>query len=162
MYGKRRGKASKTAESYTESYTPNQILHPILHPKSPVNTGHLRHGCRKCRLFFKNFFCGKRNNGDFILRMLGIIKASIASLSLNDNNAEDAKHRTSLRQKYGCFASKVRMFASKKSDVFRNPDYCSTPFTTVAEKLPSGLYHLPLYGRLSLKEPSKQLPSERV
>ena len=55
---KTQGKASKTAESYTESYTPNQILHPILHPKSPVNAGHLRHGCRKCRLFFINFwFC---------------------------------------------------------------------------------------------------------
>ena len=24
-------------------------------------------------------------------------------------------------QKYGCFASKVRMFASKKSDVFKSP-----------------------------------------
>ena len=117
MYGKRREKASKTAESYTESYTPNQILHPILHPKAPVNTGYLRHGCRKCRLFFKNFFCGKRNNGDYILRMLGIIKASIASLSLNDNSAEDAKHRTSLgkstdvsHQKYGCLPQRSPMF----------------------------------------------------
>ena len=119
MYGKRREKASKTAESYTLSYTPNQILHPILHPKSPVNTGHLRHGCRKCRLFFKNFFCGKRNNGDFILRMLGIIKASIASLSQNDNSAEDAKHRTSLgkstdvlHRKYGCLPQRSPMFSN--------------------------------------------------
>ena len=118
MYGKRREKASKTAESYTESYTPNQILHPILHPKSPVNAGHLRHGCRKCRLFFINFFCGKRNNGDFILRMIGITKASIASLSLNDNSAEDAKHRTSLgkstdvsHQKYGCLPKRSPMFS---------------------------------------------------
>ena len=122
MYGKRREKASKTAESYTESYTPNQILHPILHPKSLVNTGYLRHGCRKCRLFFKNFFCGKRNNGDFILRVLGIIKASIASLSLNDNSAEDAKHRTSLgkstdvlHRKYGCLPQRSPMFSETQT-----------------------------------------------
>ena len=34
----------------------NAILHPILHPKSPINTGRLGHGCRKCRIFSKTFF----------------------------------------------------------------------------------------------------------
>ena len=38
----------------------NAILHPILHPKSPVNTGILGYGCRKCRIFFQNFFRGGR------------------------------------------------------------------------------------------------------
>ena len=38
----------------------NAILHPILHPKSPINTGRLGHGCRKCRIFSKTFFSGRR------------------------------------------------------------------------------------------------------
>mgnify|MGYP003522480090 CR=1 FL=1 len=117
--------------------TPNQILHPILHPKSLVNTGYLRHGCRKCRLFFKNFFCGKRNNGDFILRVLGIIKASIASLSLNDNSAEDAKHRTSLgkstdvlHRKYGCLPQRSPMFLISEKGKVLNTDLSDfTDFT---------------------------------
>ena len=36
----------------------NAILHPILHPKSPIITGLLGYGCRKCRIFFQNFFRG--------------------------------------------------------------------------------------------------------
>ena len=36
----------------------NAILHPILHTKSPVITGILGYGCRKCRIFFQNFFRG--------------------------------------------------------------------------------------------------------
>ena len=40
----------------------NAILHPILHPKSPINTGRLGHGCRKCRIFFQNFFRGERRD----------------------------------------------------------------------------------------------------
>ena len=73
----------------------NTILHPVLHRKSLVNTTCLGHGCRKCRIFFQNIFqreemqrAGSRKTSDFF------------------------------GQKYGCFASKVRMFASKKSDVF--------------------------------------------
>ena len=37
----------------------NAILHPILHPKSPIITGLLGYGCRKCRIFFQNFFRGE-------------------------------------------------------------------------------------------------------
>ena len=40
----------------------NTILHPILHPKSLVNTGILGHGCRKCRMFFQNFFQRERRD----------------------------------------------------------------------------------------------------
>ena len=77
----------------------NAILHPILHPKSPVNTGILGYGCRKCRIFSENFFCGERKS---------------------EGTHRPGSHKTSdfFGQKYGCFASKVRMFASKKSDVF--------------------------------------------
>ena len=73
----------------------HRILHPVLHPKSSVITIHFPLWCRKCRIFSKNFFrreemlhCGSCKTSDFF------------------------------GQKYGCFASKVRMFASKKSDVF--------------------------------------------
>ena len=38
----------------------NAILHPILHTKSPVITGILGYGCRKCRIFSKNFFCRRK------------------------------------------------------------------------------------------------------
>ena len=87
----------------------NAILHPILRPKSLVNTGILGYGCRKCRIFFQNFFRGgeKRHwSGGLGGRFTKLI------------------YRTPLKtsdffgQKYGCFASKVRMFTSKKSDVF--------------------------------------------
>ena len=50
------------------------ILHHILHPKSPVNTGILGYGCRKCRIFFQNIFQRERR----------------------DNGLGVAKHRTSL------------------------------------------------------------------
>ena len=73
----------------------NAILHPILHPKASVNTGRFGNGCRKCRIFSKTFFEGKNR------RCFGRSKTS-----------------DFFGQKYGCFASKVRMFASKKSDVF--------------------------------------------
>ena len=105
---KKKGKASlfglchgeKTKDEIQGYPTPENailhlILHPILHPKPPVNTGYSGHWCRKCRIFSKNFFrreemlhCGSCKTSDFF------------------------------GQKYGCFASKVRMFASKKSDVF--------------------------------------------
>ena len=77
----------------------NIILHPILHPKSPVNTEILGYGCRKCRIFSENFFCGERKS---------------------EGTHRPGSHKTSdfFGQKYGCFASKVRMFTSKKSDVF--------------------------------------------
>ena len=48
-------------------------------------------------MFFKNFFLG----GEEWKRCHGNVKTS-----------------DFFGQKYGCFASKVRMFASKKSDVF--------------------------------------------
>ena len=76
-----------------------RILHPILHPKSSVNTRNLTPWCRKCRRFSKTFFVeGERE------------KAVLRSGS--------SKTSDFFGQKYGCFASKVRMFSSKKSDVF--------------------------------------------
>ena len=33
-----------------------RILHPILHPNMPLFTGSFTTRCRKCRIFFKNFF----------------------------------------------------------------------------------------------------------
>ena len=73
----------------------NAILHPILHPKSPIITGILGYGCRKCRIFFQNIF-----------------------LCRETPQSGDCKTSDFFGQKYGCFASKVRMFPSKKSDVF--------------------------------------------
>ena len=35
-----------------------RILHPILHPNMPLFTGSFTTRCRKCRIFFKNFFWG--------------------------------------------------------------------------------------------------------
>ena len=73
----------------------NAILHPILHPKSPVNTGILGYGCRKCRIFFQNIFRRERRGSG-----LGV-----------------AKHRTSLgkstdvlHRKYGCLPQRSPMF----------------------------------------------------
>ena len=40
----------------------NAILHPILHRKSPIITGILGYGCRKCRIFFQNFFRRERRD----------------------------------------------------------------------------------------------------
>ena len=90
------------AKTYTNPTSYTYILHPILHPKMPANTGYLGYGCRKCRIFSKNFFCGERKR---------------------EGTHRPGSHKTSdfFGQKYGCFASKVRMFASKKSDVFEFP-----------------------------------------
>ena len=92
------GKAELWAPNLHQSYILHLILHPILHPKSPINTGRLGHGCRKCRIFSENFFCGERKS---------------------EGTHRPGSHKTSdfFGQKYGCFASKVPMFASKKSDV---------------------------------------------
>ena len=73
----------------------NPILHPILHPKTPVNTWCLGYGCRKCSFFQKLFF----QRGE-------------------TQRSGSCKTSDFFEQKYRCFASKVRMFASKKSDVF--------------------------------------------
>ena len=54
------GKAELWAPNLHQSYILHLILHPILHPKSPINTGRLGHGCRKCRIFSKTFFSGRR------------------------------------------------------------------------------------------------------
>ena len=78
----------------------DRILHPILHPKLSVNTGHPMPWCRKCRRFSKTFFVEGRAR-----RRSGISKTS-----------------DFFDTKYGCFASKVRMFASKKSDVLLLPE----------------------------------------
>ena len=50
------GKAELRSKKLHQSYILHLILHPILHPKSPINTGCLGHGCRKCRIFSKTFF----------------------------------------------------------------------------------------------------------
>ena len=73
-----------------------RILHPILHPKSVVNTGYLVPWCRKCRRFSKTFFVEERE------RLW----------------SRGCKTSDFFGTKYGCFALKVRMFSSKKSDVF--------------------------------------------
>ena len=76
-----------------------KILHPILHPKSSVNTGHLAPWCRKCRRISKTFFVeGGRKNA---MQRSGKCKTS-----------------DFFGQKYGCFAPKLQMFSSKKSDDF--------------------------------------------
>ena len=75
-------------EKWTILHPKKTILHPILHPKLPVKAGCLRYGCRKCRFFFKNFF----RRGE--IQRSGSCKTS-----------------DFFGQKYGCFASKVRMFA---------------------------------------------------
>ena len=72
------------------------ILHPILHPKSLVNTTGFADGCRKCSFFSETFFQG------------GGREARSGSCKTSDF----------FDRKYGCFAWKVRRFASKKSDVF--------------------------------------------
>ena len=68
------------------------------------------------------------------------------------------------RQNIGLLGAKVPMFGIESTDVclkevrcFLVPEvtYCSTPFTTVAKKLPLALYHLPSEGVPSLKVPSK-------
>ena len=100
-------KAKKVGCTYINPTPYTQILHPILHPKSSVNTGHPALSCRKCRRFSKTFFVGR---GKGRMRCSG---------------PEGAKHRTSLAKstdvlprKYGCFASKVRMFYLKSTDDF--------------------------------------------
>ena len=92
-------KAKKVSCTYINPTPCTRILHPILHPKSPVNTGNLTPWCRKCRRFSKTFFVeGEREKA---VQWSGNSKTS-----------------DFFGQKYGCFASKVRMFSSKKSDVF--------------------------------------------
>ena len=88
----------------------NAILHPILHRKSPIITGILGYGWRKCRIFFQNFFRGgeRRDIGP------GVKEGDLPSWFIE----HPLKTSDFFGQKYGCFASKVRMFASKKSDVF--------------------------------------------
>ena len=89
---------SHTLHPYPTLYI--RILHPILHPKSSVNTGHPVPWCRKCRRFSKTFFVEGRAR-----RWSGSSKTS-----------------DFFDTKYGCFASKVRMFASKKPDVLLLPE----------------------------------------
>ena len=89
------GSARKNCKILHQSLILRFILHPILHPKCPVNTKGFTGGCRKCRILKKTFFVGGER------RWSGSCKTS-----------------DFFDRKYGCFASKVPMFPSKKSDVF--------------------------------------------
>ena len=61
----------------------NAILHPILHPKSPVNTGILGYGCRKCRIFFQNFFRGRERRGSSPMFLISE-KGKVLNTDLSD------------------------------------------------------------------------------
>ena len=92
----KRGKGKNIGYSCMNPTLRTRILHPILHPKLSVNKRPLVFWCRKCRRFSKTFFVEGR-----VRRPTGRCKTS-----------------DFFGQKYGCFAPKVRMFSSKKSDVF--------------------------------------------
>ena len=92
----KRGKGKNIGYSCMNPTLRTRILHPILHPKLSVNKRPLVFWCRKCRRFSKTFFVEGRAR-----RPTGRCKTS-----------------DFFGQKYGCFAPKVRMFSSKKSDVF--------------------------------------------
>ena len=61
----------------------NAILHPILHPKSLVNTGILGYGCRKCRIFFQNFFRGRERRGSSPMFLISE-KGKVLNTDLSD------------------------------------------------------------------------------
>ena len=95
MQGYRQKNGIKTSRILHPSYILHHILHPTLHPKSPDFIRGFHAGCRKCRRFSKNFFCGRES----------------AYVS------EVQKHRTSLGkstevlpQKYGGFMQRSPMF----------------------------------------------------
>ena len=79
------------------------ILHPVLHPtlhlKPSVNTAYPGHWCRKCRIFFTNFFRGEDRN---------------------DSQSEYGNPKTPdfFEGNIRTFKAKHRNFPSKKSDVF--------------------------------------------
>ena len=92
----------------------NAILHPILHPKLPVNTEYSGYGCRKCMIFFQNFFRGERR----------------------DSGPGVVKHRTSLGKSTDvfecswntpCFPVRVRFLPPTKKVFGKNPTF-PTPF----------------------------------
>ena len=101
MQGFRQKNGIKTSRILHPSYILHLILHPTLHPKLPGFIRGFHSGCRKCRRFSKNFFCGRACGG------------------FGSSETSDF-----FGQKYGGFATKVRMFYAKKSDVFdfRNGD----------------------------------------
>ena len=95
MQGYRQKNGIKTSKILHQSYILHHILHPTLHPKSPGFIRGFHAGCRKCRRFSKNYFCGRES----------------AYVS------EVQKHRTSLGkstevlpQKYGGFMQRSPMF----------------------------------------------------
>ena len=96
VFMQKRGKGKNIGYSCMNPTPRTRILHPILHPKLSVNKRPLVFWCRKCRRFSKTFFVEGRSR-----RPTGRCKTS-----------------DFFGQKYGCFAPKVRMFSSKKSDVF--------------------------------------------
>ena len=55
---KKGGKRDENVENVGKSYTVEEILHPTLHRKLPDFIGIFHIGCRKCRIFLQNFFCG--------------------------------------------------------------------------------------------------------
>ena len=61
----------------------NAILHPILHRKSSVNTGILGYGCRKCRIFFQNFFRGRERRGSSPMFLISE-KGKVLNTDLSD------------------------------------------------------------------------------
>ena len=102
MQGYRQKNGIKTSRILHPSYILHHILHPTLHPKSPGFIRGFHAGCRKCRRFSKNFFCGRACGG------------------FGSSETSDF-----FGQKYGGFATKVRRFYAKKSDVFRMGRKCS-------------------------------------
>ena len=102
MQGYRQKNGIKTSKILHQSYILHLILHPTLHPKSPGFIRGFHAGCRKCRRFSKNFFCGRE------------------CVRFGSSETSDF-----FGQKYGGFATKVRRFYAKKSDVFRMGRKCS-------------------------------------
>ena len=87
----------------------NAILHPILHTKSPVITGILGYGCRKCRIFFQNFFRGGGEKRHWSGGLGGRFTKLI--------------YRTPLKN-IGLLWAKVRMFCIESTDVYLKEVRC--------------------------------------
>ena len=100
----------------------------FLHPSAKPSEFTRGFGCRKCSFFSETFFRSSISDDEYNLPHLDLYFHQENASSIRDTQP----YRTILRssrfgrcktsdffeQKYGCFASKVRMFASKKSDVF--------------------------------------------
>ena len=102
-WGKCRDFVKKTASKPAESYT-----HPTSCPLS-----YTLPYTRNCQVLLGVFIPGVGNVGDF--QKTFFVERRERQLSGSSKTSDF------LGQKYGCFASKVRMFSSKKSDVFVFP-----------------------------------------